>query len=197
MSWEGHTRRRSPKLLQQEGARPSLGPRPPALLRSPSGSERVRCPRRFRSPSSPVRSPPGHAGIPVACCRPARRARDVGAGPRAPPPSAHAPRGRDSAPLALAAPLNECTFQGSGVSGQRGRVTAQAPPPPRLCSRPRLSEPNLDSRWRAARARAAAGSWPAPAVGASDRLPRWLLWRPRRRGGAVAALRPWQGPGWA
>lgn len=30
--------------------------------------------------------------------------------------------------LALAASLNECTFQGSAVYGQRGHVTAQAPP---------------------------------------------------------------------
>lgn len=60
-----------------------------------------------------------------------------GWGPRAPSPSAHTPRGRDSAPLALANSLSERTFQGSGSAASAPRQRA-GPAPGRLCaSRPR------------------------------------------------------------
>lgn len=60
-------------------------------------------------------------------------------GPRAPPPSAQAPRGRDSAPLALAASLS-CAHSSDRVRGQRAaslrspapRVPRRGAPPPAL-----------------------------------------------------------------
>lgn len=140
-----------------------------------------RAPLSPRPPSSGARV----AEAPTAFCRFASRARDVGAGPRAPPlPSAHAPRGRDPARLALAASLSEGTFQGSGAYGQRGRVTAQAPPPPAALGRdapPPL--PPRDQTWlpdssRAMRAAFTGGRYvvdPAPFWGGSLLAPRLVV----------------------